>query len=203
MPHYQSWGGVLYPYFWLLKWGVNLLQDFEYIYCVNGDMILEKPEGFPKLLELLGDGDIMGTGPNTDRIFNTAGFIVKTSSFKKIMNHFEKHLIPFDVYEKYTQEFGNTEGRFKKAIKDLNLKEINVIPPATEQLFEKGCGTWYELLGFRHIHAEHNYAYRHRGIPPEFKYFDERYLGCQDKKYLKLYDETKDKKILEEWYARQ
>ena len=201
MPHYQTWGGVLYPYFWLLKWGVNLLQDFEYIYCANGDMILEKPEGFPKLLEMMGDADIMGTGPDTERIFNTAGFIVKSAALKKIIAHFQARLVPFEIYEKFTQEVGNTEGRFSIAIRDLGLKQVIVKPPSTEQLHKCGQGDWYDLVGFRHIHAEHNHAYRYKGIPPEPKYLDERFMGDEYNR-IKEYWETKDMKILENWWAK-
>ncbi len=202
MPHHQVWGGVLYPYFWLMKFGVNLLQDFEYIYCANGDMVIEKPEGFPEIMKLMGDADIMGTGPDTDRIFNTAGFIAKSGPLRKMMAHFEKHLIPFENYEKYTQEFGNTEGRLARAIADLKLKRVIMKePPSTEQLHMSNTGTWCKILGFRHIHAELNYAYRYKGIPPEIKYLDERFTGG-DYGVIKKYWETKDKKILEAWWAK-
>lgn len=202
MPHYQTWGGVLYPYFWLLKFGVNILQDFEYIYCTNGDFILERPEGFPELLKLLGDGDIMTCGHNDKRYANTAGFIAKASALKAILKHFQDHFIPFEVYEKYTQDIGNAEGRLGRAIKDLNLKLVDVDPPNDDMLMEPGQGTWYDLIGFRHIHAEHNCAYRRKGIPPEIKYLDERFMG-DEYKQIKRYWETKDPKILEEWWAKE
>ena len=32
MPHHQVWGGVMYPWFWLMKWGVSVMNQFEYIY---------------------------------------------------------------------------------------------------------------------------------------------------------------------------
>jgi len=47
VPHYQTWGGVLYPYFWLLRLAMSTMRDFKYIFCSNGDCILEKPEKFP------------------------------------------------------------------------------------------------------------------------------------------------------------
>ena len=164
-------------------------------------MVIEKPEGFPKLLELMGDADIMGTGPDSDRHFNTAGFIAKTTALKAIMDHFEKHFIPFENYEKYTQEFGNAEGRFGRAIKDLGLKRRDVKPPYNDQLHISGHGTWWEIVALRHIHAELNYSYRYKGIPPEPKYLDERFSG-DDYKVIKKYWKTKDKKILENWWAK-
>jgi len=202
MPHHQVWGGVLFPYFFLLKFGINVLSDFEYIYCANGDMVLEKPEGFEELFSLLGDADVMSGGPVTDRSVNTAGFIVRTSALKAIVRHFEEHFIPFENYEKYTQEFGNAEGRFGRAISDLKLKQVVVEPPYNDQLHKPGYGTWYKILGFRHIHAEHNYAYRYKGIPPEPKYLDERFLG-DEYRIIKAYWENQDIKILENWWIKE
>ena len=207
MPHHQVWGGVLYPWFWLMKWGVDVMSQFEYLYCVNGDFILEKPEGFPKLMEMLGDADIMSYGPSLPNSESTC-FIGKTASIKKIMQHVQDHFIPWDVYEKYTQEFGNAEGRFARAINDLNLKVVRCDPgvcPAhnpCEQLHQPGKGTWYDLVGFRHIHGEMGYAYRYKGIPPEVKYLDPRYTSSNDLAASKLYEETKDIKVLEQWWAK-
>jgi hypothetical protein len=200
---HQKWGGVLFPFVFLLKFGVNALLDFEYIFCANGDMVLEKPEGFDKLFELLGDNDLIGYA-SSERSFSTGGFLAKTTALKQIIQHVEAHFLPFENYEKYTQEFGNAEGRFARAIKDLNLKVTPVEPPFNEQLHKPGFGTWYETLRFRHIHGEMNFSYRHKSPPifPFYKYLDERFLGDADKKYLKLYEETKDKNVLENWYAK-
>ena len=206
MPHYQTWGGCLYPWFWLMKFGVDAMQNFEYIYCTNSDFILEKPEGFEELFKLLGDADIMTSGPDYESppAANTAGFIAKSGALKAIVKHVQDHFIPWDVYEKYTQEFGNAEGRFGRAIKDLGLKQAKVAGPKDDMFKVPGQGTWYELIGFRHIHAEENFSYRYKSPPtlPFFKYLDEKFMGDADKKFLKLYEDTKDPKVLEEWYAR-
>lgn len=202
MPKYQTWGGVAFPYFWQLKFGINVMQDFKYIYCSNADCIIEKPEGFPALFALIGDADIMSCGPVTERSVNTTAFIAKIDAAKAIMKHFEEHFIPFENYEKYTQEFGNAEGRFGRAIKDLGLKQIIVEPPGHDQIPAPGQGTWFNLVGMRHIHYEHNYAYRYKGIPPEPKYLDERFMGDEFKS-IKAYWETGDMKILENWWMRE
>ena len=200
MPHYQSWGGVSYPYFWQLKFGSNVMSHHKYIYCTNGDCVLEKPENFPELLSLMGDADYMGTGPDADNSVNTVGFIVRSDAFRGIVRHFQDHFIPLDNYEKYAQEFGNTEGRFARAIKDLGLKVKKVDPPTNEHLIQPLRGTWYDLIGYRHIHGECNWAYRYHGIPPEPKYIDQRYAG--DYQAIKDYWDTKDMKILESWWAK-
>lgn len=197
---FQTWGGVLYPFFWSLKFGAAAMKDFEYIYCVNGDFILEKPEGFPKLLELLGNHDILSYGPNEDKSVSTC-FIARTSALLKIIQHIQDHFIPFENYEKYTQDYGNAEGRFARAIRDLNFSIAPVDPPFNEQMHVPGKGTWYETVGFRHIHGEHNYAYRRKGIPPSIEYLDERFMG-DEYNVIKKYWETKDKSILGGWWAK-
>ena len=202
LPKYQFWGGVLYPYFWQLKFGVALLQDFEYIICTNGDFIMEKAENFQLLFDRMGDADIMTCGPDRERACNTAVFIAKTTAFKAIMKHFEDHFIPLENYEKYTQEFGNAEGRLRKAIDGLKLKQVTVEPPCNDQLHVPGQGFWYETVGLRHIHGELNYAYRYKGIPPPSKYLDPRYINSNDIAVCKKYEETKDVSVLQDWYAK-
>ena len=207
IPHHQTWGGVLYPYFWLLYFGVHTMGSFEYIFCSNGDCILEKPEGFPKIMEMLGDGDIMGCGyenNNGRELFNTTSFIAKTSAIQKIMIHFRDHLIGIDKYEKYAERLGNTEGRFAIAIKELGLK-IKKVPknPVNTQVNKPG-GTWYDILGFRHIHGEFNNAHRRKKIPPHYKYLDHRYITSKYNLVKSYYDEQdteKKKKILENFWA--
>jgi hypothetical protein len=200
--HYQTWGGVLYPYFWLLKLGLQTMGGFEYVFCSNGDCILEKPEGFPKIMEMLGDADIMGCGwenNNGRELFNTTSFIAKTTAAQAIMKHFQDHLIPIDNYEKYAERVGNTESRFAVAIKDLGLKvkKVPKNPPST-QLHKPG-GTWNEILGFRHVHGEWNYAHRYKDVPPPAKYIDETFWK-KKREMVNKYYETKDKKFLNQWY---
>jgi hypothetical protein len=215
MPHHQVWGGCLYPWFWLMKFGVDAMQQFEYIYCTNSDFVLEKPEGFPELFKMLDDADIITSGPNytSPPAANTAGFIAKSSALKAIMKHFQDHFIPWDVYEKYTQEIGNTEGRFGTAIKDLGLKLVEVLPPIGpddrgDDMFRhvpetrKQKGTWTDLIGFRHIHSELNASYRYKLLPPPSKYLDPRFTSENDIRFIRLYEETKDINVLKDWWAK-
>lgn len=205
IPHYQTWGGVLYPYFWLLKFGLDAMSGFEYVYCSNGDCILEKPENFPKLLELLGDNDVMACSREPGGkygVFNTTAFLAKTEAAKAIMKHFQDYLIPFDTYDKYTQDMGNTESRFAVAIHDLGLKETKIVPGFNTQFHKPGYGTWFDILGFRHIHAEIGYAYKYRKIPPPIQYLDQRYMTQNEYECISKYYETNDVSWLEKWWKK-
>ncbi len=69
---YQTWGGVSLPYITQLRLASGIMSQFDYVFCNNGDCIIEKPEGFQKLLEEIGDADIMSAGPTLPREIGTA-----------------------------------------------------------------------------------------------------------------------------------
>ncbi len=196
MGPYQKWGGVLYPYFWLLELGLNSMNGFKYIYSANGDCIIEKPEGVFELLEILKkeDADFIAAGwwnrGDSRYVFNSTGFIGKAESIMKMMKHFRENFIPLKSYERTCQDFGNCEGRMGRAIKDLGMKVVKVENPENEQMHIKGIGTWYKIAGFRHLHAEEGMAWKMRNsVPkvycPELKYIDERYMNQQELEFMK------------------
>jgi len=201
MPHHQTWGGVLYPYFWLLKFGLSAMSSFKYIFCSNGDCILEKPENFYQIIELLGDGDVIPCGWDRDSIFTSASFFGKSEAIMAIIKHMQENFIPLEAYEKSRQDFGNCEARMGRAVLDLGLK---LIPPPEEpyndQHHIKGYGTWYKVLGFRHIHGEWGYAYKKNTIPPPIKYIDERHMSTGEYQLVNNYFKTGDEKYLKEWW---
>jgi hypothetical protein len=201
MSHYQTWGGVSYPFMWLLRIAAGFALNFKYVYCINGDCIIEKPEGFPKMLETLGDADILSSGPALEREIGTAGLLMRSEAFFKVAKHMVDHVVPFEEYEKSTQDFGNTEGRLAVAVRDLGLKQVIVAPPFNEQFHKPGIGFWAETIGFRHIHGEHNYAHRYKAIPPHHDYFDKRFMG-DEYNSIRSYHETGDMKILENWWQK-
>ena len=197
---YQKFGGVLYPYFWLLRLGLAAMKDFPYIYSANGDCIIENPEGIFELLELMKseDADLISAGWwNKERpVFNSTGFIGRTEAVQAMMKHFQDNFIPLKAYEASCVEFGNCEGRLGKAIKDLGLKVVSLENPKNEQLHEPLCGDWCRILGFRHTHAEHGFSWKYRNnevppAPPELKYYDQKYISGADWEFVKKYWESK------------
>ena len=196
MGPYQKWGGVLYPYFWLLKLGLSAMKDFKYIYSANADCILERPEGIFELLQRLKDedADFISNGwwdeEGSRPVFNSTGFIGRTEAVQAMMDHFTKGFIPLKAYESTCQEWGNCEGRMGRAIKDLGLKVVKLENPKNEQLHEKGHGDFCKIAGFRHIHAEEGFAWKMRDSEPkvycpELKYIDEKYMNQQELDFIK------------------
>lgn len=208
IPHHQTWGGVSYPYIWQLRLASGIMSQFEYVFCNNGDCVIEKPENFQMIIDKLGDADMISAGPTLEREIGTASFLVRGKHFPAIAQHMNNHMVPFEEYEKSTQEFGNTEGRLAVAVRDLKLKTVVVETGSCphhvqcEQFHVPGKGFWWDTIGFRHVHGELNYAYRYRGFPPPSKYLDERFVGNEDWKAAKAWEETRDPKVLENWYAK-
>lgn len=206
VPHHQTWGGPSYPYIWLLKLVAGIMTHFEYVVVVNGDCIIEKPEGFERLLGLMGDADFMSAGPVFPREIGTAGFIIRGRFLLPFADHLLRHVVPFEAYEQSTQEFGNTEGRVAVAVRDLGLKQVICRPgscpkEAICEQFHVPGGQWHDIVGLRHIHGELNYAYRYKSVPPPSKYLDPRYCGAQDMKAA-LAHESGDLEFVKNWWMK-
>lgn len=176
---YQEWGGVMLPYFFQLYQGVTMLGNFSYILSSNGDCIIEKPEGFFDLFEMFkkSNADIFPCGweENNGRpLLNTTCFIAKTSAIQKMMVHFRDNFVPFDIYEKKVDIMGNTESRFHIATKELGLKVLKPEKNPINTQVASPDGTFYDFMGFRHIHAEWKMALKGKGKMP-IEYIDNRY----------------------------
>jgi hypothetical protein len=84
----------------------------------------------------------------------------------------------------------------------LKLKKVPVNPVNT-QVAAPG-GTWYDILGFRHIHGEWNNAHRRHRIPPPTKYIDNRYMTAKvnaAKAYEDERDNQKKQELLKKWWS--
>ena len=214
IPHHQTWGGVSYPFIFMLRIASGIFHSFDYVLVNNGDMVLEKPEGFQTLINKMGDADLMSSGPSLPREIGTAGIIMTSKAFMAVAKHMNDNMVPASSYYASTQDFGNTEGRLAVAVRDLGLKQVICRPGACpnhvlddkhpggcEQLHVPG-GEWYDTIGMRHIHGELNYAYRYKQMPPPSKYLDERFTGNEDMKAARAY-ETGDIEFVKNWWAKE
>lgn len=198
-PH-QKFGGVLYPYFWLLELGLSAMKDFKYIYSANGDCVLEKPEGVFTLLEMLKqqDADFISAGwwnkEGHRPVFNSTGFIGRAEAVQAMMKHLKENFIPLKAYERTCQDYGNCEGRMGRAIIDLGLKVVQLENPKNEQLHEPLNGDFCRIAGMRHVHAEHGWFWRHQDTvqPPELKYYDEKHISHGEFEVIKNWWKNKN-----------
>lgn len=204
LPHHQTWLDTDYPFFWGLKWGSAALSQFKYVYCVNGDFIIDKPEGFGELLTLMGDADIMTCGPDLDDWVANGAFIIKSEYFVPMVKFMQDTYIPFENYEKYSN-FVNGESRMAYFINNFGLKKMSVPKPTGENWDDPIIipGTWNEIVGLRHIHGELDYSFKRKLIPPHYKYLEEKYLlPVYNYKLVKEYWDTQDIKVLNNWWRK-
>jgi hypothetical protein len=202
--------GPTYPQFWHYRNGMDLIlsTNTKYVFTIGADCILERPEGLAELLKILGDGDILSSSTKNIKhggpFCGTKSFIATKEAFRKIVDYLQTLFVPF-------KDIGNMETRFGMAIRDLQLKEV-IVPelPADDQFahsYDKdgNCierGTWGKILGFRHLSGEHKIRKQNKIISVEEKYFDKEYMSGFEKEVLGKYWQTKDMKILEQWWAK-
>jgi hypothetical protein len=186
--------GVTIPHLWNMLFAVNqaYVLGYDYIFCINGDFIMEKPENFGTLREMMGDSDIypLAWNPNKPSC-GTAAFIAKTEPQVSFWREFARTMM---------KPFGNAEARMGRYYKDNGLKVHHDNPgPLAHQMPQKKS-TWYTTIGLRHLHAEHKIRRWERKEPVEEKYFDKRFFKPGESPTLGNYWKTKDEKYLKAWW---
>jgi len=186
--------GVTIPHMWNMVFAVNqaYVLGFEYIFCVNGDFIMERPENFGQLRKLMGDADMYPLAWNPKKpSCGTAAFIAKTETQVEFWRDFARTLhIPK----------GNAEARMGRYYKENKLKVFHDKPGPMAHQMPQPNSTWYKTVGLRHLHAENKIRRWDKLEPIEEKYFDERFMTPNEKKCFNQYWKTKDKKCLEIWW---
>jgi len=184
-------------HFWNMIYGLSIIKSlgFKYTYALNGDCVMETPENFPQIIEMLGDGDIFPNHYEESRRYaGTMGWIGKTDLMLDFFQQYRKEL---HMYSR------TTEGRLWFYIKDNNLKVIKPENPP-EYYRVVSPGTWYNILGFRHIHAEHKVHRQRKLPPPDKKFYDlnpPEYHRGGEWAMLQKYWETKDEGFLKQWWG--
>lgn len=187
--------GVTVPHMWNMLFAVNQAYSlgFEYIFCMNGDFIMERPENFEKLRDMIGDAEMFPLAWNPKKpSCGTAAFIAKTENQFKFWRYFAKTLY---------QPKGNAEARLGRYYKENNLKILHFEEGPLSHQMPNEKSTWYKTVGLRHLHAEHKIRRWKKMEPVESKYFDTRYLNGNERKTLLKYWQTGDKKFLEMWWG--
>lgn len=204
---HKTWGsGVGIPHAWNMFYGVKQLKSlgFEYIFNLNGDCILERPEGFPEIIEMLGNEDAICCEYRPERRYaGTMSWLAKTEIVDKCWTQYIKELYMFNI--------GNAERRWGQFLWENKCSVVSVKNPFEphfkpfKEKNETDLATWRTILGLRHLHAEHKVRRIERMEPVEEKYFEKgpvnSFLSGYEQKTLLLYWKTGDKKYLEEWWG--
>jgi hypothetical protein len=187
--------GVTIPHMWNMIFAVNQahILGFEYIFCINGDFIMERPKEFKKLREMMGDADMFPLAWNSKKpSCGTAAFIAKTKHQVEFWREFARTL---------HQPKGNAEARMGRYYKENKLKVFHNDPGPMSHQMPNEKSDWYNTVGLRHLHAENKIRRWEKREPIEEKYFDKRFMTPNEKKCLTEYWKTKDKKTLKPWWG--
>jgi hypothetical protein len=197
---HKTWSsGVAIPHFWNMWYGLRMLKSlgFKYVFNINGDCIMEKPEGIEEIIKILGENDIISCEYHKNSYIGTMSWLAKMDAAVQIWD--------LNLERAYEFNLGNAEGRFAIFAKALGHKVVDVENPEDHHFKPPGTkGTWRHILGFRHFHAEHKVRRWAKMEPIEKQYFDlsqnYQYLNQHERNTLVKYWETNDKKYLELWW---
>jgi hypothetical protein len=194
----KTWGsGVGTPHSWNMYLGLKMIKSlgFPYVFNTNGDCIMEKPEGVDELFKMLGDADIISCEYHPGKYLGTMAWLSKTD-------------VALSMWEKnfenmYRNGLGNAEARMGIFAKQMKLKVVPVVNPSDHHFKDwTHKNTFRDILGIRHLHAEHKVRRWENKEPIEEKYFDKSFLNTHELNTLAKYWNTKDKKYLKAWWGK-
>lgn len=204
-------------WYWDIKYGQNIIngfKNFKYVYCTNGDCILERPEGIAELPAILGDGDLMSGQSEPGRTIHTADMFFKIDAFNKVIDYMSDRMkVPV---------IGSLspEGLLREAVDLLKLKETFVdsiqMPDGSLKEFSgaidkkdgsidyygkiDGDCTWKRVLGFKNLYHEFEYRENNSLEPLDKKYMDpyRDYMYFRDtwRETVCMYYKTGDRRYL-------
>jgi hypothetical protein len=196
-------------WFWNVKYANSIIKGFpniKYVYCTNGDCIIEKPEGFTELKTILGDGDFMSGQSSPNGTIHTADIFFRRETFDKIINYMENRM----RYPIWASQ--SPEALLRDAVDELKLKETFAKQPLLPYgSIDYYCtqnleSTWKKVLGFRNLYAEMEYRENNGLEPLPKEYFDDYrnwfYMREGWKETICKYYDTKDRRYLMQYWDR-
>lgn len=194
-------------WFWDLRYAegiVNQFDNIKYVFSVNGDCIWERPEGVGDVISLLGDADLMASSSDAHKdggTIHTCSVIYKREAFHKVMTDMiSKMRVP--VIGSRSPEVMLREAVYRLGLKEKKAPKQPLDPHGNIDHYNGYGGdcTWKELLGFRNLDAEIQFAATERREPPPKEYIDIRgdgvWLNSHERVTIKNYYETGDRRWL-------
>jgi hypothetical protein len=200
---HKSWAsGVGIPHAWNMWYSLHLLQGFKfkYVFCINGDCIMENPKGIEELKSMMEDNDIISCEFRPDKKYmGTLAYLSRLDLMIEIWDQYIEYLYHFNI--------GNAEARTGKWALDRKAKiypVVNLPEQRSDENFVKNDSTFCKTIGLRHLHAEHKIRREQKREPVEEKYFDFGRNNCfingHEQTTLIQYWKTKDRNFLKAWW---
>lgn len=185
---------------------INSFPNLKHVYVTNGDCIIEKPEGFKDVIELLGDADLISGQHTPNGVIHTATMLFKREAFFKVFDYM------YELMRVPVVGSRSPEGMVIEAVAKLGIK-VKVAPkqpldPKDGTVDCYAChgqeSTWRELLGFRNLFAEQETSWNIGREPLPAKYIDGFgdwiYFGGEERETICKYWETGDRRYLMQWW---
>src|SRR3990167_5546375 len=198
-------------WYWDVKYAQNIINGFKnikYIYVTNGDCIVEKPEGFQELKEILGDRDLMSGQSEPGKTIHTANILFSIKGFNAVMDYMSERM-KFPIMASYSPE-----ALLRDAVDCLELNEVFAEQPMDKDgqidyyCKENSDSTWKRVLGFRNLYHEFEYHENNSLEPPScFKDYmdsfkDYFYFREDWRETICMYWKTGDKRYLMQFFDR-
>jgi hypothetical protein len=192
---------------WYAQGIIKNLPNIKYVYVTNGDCIVEKPEGFQELKEILGDGDLMSGQSTPGSTIHTADMIMKVEAFHKIFDYFS------DRMRFHIMASQSPEALLRDAVDEMGLKEVMAeqpIDPTDGSVDYYGKhnsdSTWKRVLGFKNLYHCFEY-HENNSLEPDFKHYmddynDWMYFRDDWRNTICRYYETGDRRYLQMFWDR-
>jgi hypothetical protein len=196
-------------WFWDVRYAQGIIKQFKnikYVYCTNGDCIIEKPDGFKDIIGLLGNNDLM-SGQSTESVIHTADVLYKVNAFHTIFDSM------FEIMKVPVIGSRSPEGMLRDIVLSLKLKVLHApVQPldkdGTVDMYARygPASTWRDLLGFRNLFAEYE-TFGNEGREPFGKeyvddYLDWIYWSGEERETICKFWETGDRRYLMMWWDR-
>jgi hypothetical protein len=187
---------------------INLFENFEYIFTVNGDCVWDNPKGVEDIIELLGDNDLMSSSSN-DGFIHTCSVIWRRKAFLDFVSYIRNKLNE-NIPASYSPEILLRDWYYKE-----NYYSFTVKHPSLQAKYPQGHqhagaidhyssyhqdSTWKQLLGYRNLGGEHKWSCLEHLEPVPKRYFDLRnngeFLSTHEKDTLLNYYLIQDRRWL-------
>lgn len=153
---HKSSSGVVNSWMWHSKYTLPIVNqfNFKYVYSMSGDCLMEKPENFNRLYELLGDKDIISYWHDKNRI-GTMSWLSKMSIYKQIIDYIWNNWDEKLVGGMIECKVNNAKNKVGASLVNTMGKYFNFcLPPDGDPTDNRGRGIFGEILGLRHLQYE-------------------------------------------------
>lgn len=187
---------------------INLFENFEYVFTVNGDCIWENPKGVDEVIRLLGSHDMMSSS-TASGLIHSCSVIWKRKTFLDFVSYIRRKLESAPP-ESYSPEVLLQQWH---AEKNIRIKVPPVMAMYPENHNHHGAvdhysaynqdSTWKRLLGYRNLGGEHKWAVLEHLEPVPKEYFDlnGNYYSKHEQDCLLPYYLTQDRRWLYKYWA--